>query len=63
MVPIPQSSKGFTGHVADRFGRVLRTVPGVCGALFVSYGLFLAWVPLGFIAVGGFLLLLDRRVL
>jgi energy-converting hydrogenase Eha subunit G len=52
----------FAGYLAERSGRILRTVPGVLGALLVSYGLFLAWLPLGVIAAGGFLLLVDRRV-
>lgn len=51
-----------TGSVADRTGRLLRSIPGVAGALLVSYGLYLAWLPLGFIAAGVFLLLIDRRV-
>lgn len=51
-----------TGYAAERFGSVLRTLPGVLGALLISYGLYLAWLPLGFIAAGGFLLLIDRRV-
>jgi hypothetical protein len=51
-----------SGYVAERSGRLLRTTPGVLGALLVSYGLYRAWLPLGFIASGGFLLLVDRRV-
>lgn len=50
------------GYLAARMGHILRTLPGMAGALLVSYGLYLAWLPLGFIAAGGFLLLLDRRV-
>jgi hypothetical protein len=51
-----------TGYVAEKAGRLVRTVPGAAGALLVSYGLYRAWLPLGFIAAGGFLLLIDRRV-
>lgn len=51
-----------TGWVAEKFGSAMRTLPGVAGALLVSYGLYLAWLPLGFIAAGAFLLLIDRRV-
>lgn len=43
-------------------GRTMRTVPGVGGALLVCYGLYDAYRPLGFLAAGAFLLLLDRRV-
>jgi hypothetical protein len=52
----------ITGYVAERSGLMLRTLPGAAGALLVSYGLYRAWLPLGFIAAGGFLLLIDRRV-
>lgn len=41
---------------------VLRFVPGVLGALCVTAGLALIWLPLGLIAVGAFLLLVDWRV-
>ncbi|WIM97692.1 hypothetical protein ACTOB_001240 [Actinoplanes oblitus] len=52
----------IAGAVAEHFGRALRTLPGLAGALLVSFGLYLAWVPLGVIALGAFLLLIDRRV-
>lgn len=39
-----------------------RFVPGVLGAVLVAGGLALIWPPLGLIAAGGFLLLLDWRV-
>jgi hypothetical protein len=51
-----------SGHLAGFSGRFLRSVPGGVGAVLVSYGLYLAWLPLGFIAAGCFLLLIDRRV-
>lgn len=51
-----------TGYAAERSALLLRSAPGVTGALLVSFGGYLAWHPLGFIAAGGFLLLLDRRV-
>lgn len=41
---------------------MLRYVPAVLGALLVVTGLaFIAW-PLAIIALGGFLLLVDRRI-
>jgi hypothetical protein len=51
-----------SGYAAERSGRLMRTAPGGVGALLVSYGLYRAWLPLGFIAAGAFLLLIDRRV-
>lgn len=49
------------GRALNRAATVGRTVPGVAGASLVSYGLYDAWHPLGFIAAGAFLLILDRR--
>lgn len=50
-------------RAADVAGRTLRaagrTSPGVTGALLVAVGLGLAWLPLGLIAAGGFLLVLH----
>jgi len=40
----------------------VRGGPGIAGALLVAFGLWLAWAPLGFVAAGVFLLLVDRRV-
>lgn len=39
-----------------------RFVPGVLGAVFISAGLALIWPPLGLVALGGFLLILDWRL-
>lgn len=50
------------GAAAAGAGAGLRVLPGVGGPLLVSYGLWLAWAPLGFIALGGFLLWADRRM-
>lgn len=54
------------GQAADLAGVVVRQVgrglPGMAGPLLICYGLALAWRPLGFIAGGIFLLLLDRRI-
>ena len=57
------------GALAAAAGHVLRGVslaaprlPGPAGAVLVSVGLGLAWLPLGVVAAGAFLLLLDRRV-
>lgn len=46
------------GHLA---GALIRWGPGVAGAALVCYGLGAAWEPLGWVAAGGFLLLLDRQ--
>jgi hypothetical protein len=53
------AAAGVLGRLVGVAGRGL---PGLAGAGLVCYGLWLAWAPLGFIAAGGFLLLLDRRV-
>ncbi|MFF0598067.1 hypothetical protein [Streptomyces antibioticus] len=50
------------GTAAAGAGLGVRTLPGVAGPLLISYGLWLAWPPLGFIAGGGFLLWADRRM-
>lgn len=42
--------------------RVGRGVPGVLGPLLVAVGLGLAWLPLGVIAAGGILWLVDWRI-
>lgn len=56
----------LTVKVAEAAGVGLRqlgrTFPGVAGPLLVCYGLYDLFHPLGFIAAGGFLLVLDRRV-
>lgn len=43
-------------------GLTIRNAPEAVGALLISYGLGLAWHPLGFIAAGGFLLLVRRKL-
>jgi len=50
------------GAAAAGAGTGLRLLPGVAGPLLASYGLWLAWAPLGFMALGGFLLWADRRM-
>lgn len=50
------------GTAAAGAGYSLRLLPGVAGPVLVAYGLWLAWAPLGFIALGGFLLWADRRM-
>jgi len=47
---------------ASAAGHVVRAAPGTVGALLMSYGLWSAWPPLGFLAAGVFLLLMDRRM-
>ena len=48
------------GH-AVRLGRLGAVfVPGLAGAVLVSWGAWLAWHPAGLIAAGGFCLACDR---
>ncbi|MFJ1664813.1 hypothetical protein ACIOK4_00200 [Streptomyces bottropensis] len=54
--------KHAAGAAAETVARCLRVGPGLTGPFLVSYGLWLAWAPLGFIAAGAFLLLADRRI-
>lgn len=42
--------------------RWFRYVPGILGGVLVAVGLALIWPPLGLIAVGLLLLLVDRRI-
>lgn len=51
-----------TVRAAELAGHTVRSVPAAGGVLLTCYGLWLAWEPLGFIAGGGFLLLIDRKV-
>ncbi len=50
------------GAAAHGAGATARVVPGIAGPVLVSYGMWLAWAPLGFAAAGAFLLALDRRM-
>jgi hypothetical protein len=59
---LPRMWAATVGAAADWSGQIMRTVPGAGGALLVSYGLWEAWHPLGFVTAGAFLLVLDRRV-
>lgn len=54
--------RAAAGRVAEAAGFCLRATPGVLGPLLAAYGLWLAWAPLGFVAIGVFLLLADRRM-
>lgn len=54
--------RAAAGRAAGAAGLCLRAAPGVLGAFLVAYGLWLVWVPLGFVALGAFLLLADRRM-
>lgn len=57
------AAAGWAAVAAGRLvGGLARGLPGVAGPLLVAYGLWLAWVPLGFIAGGVLLLAVDRRV-
>lgn len=60
---------GLAGALGTLLGMLLtgsrevaRIIPGVLGALLVSYGLFEAWRPLGLVAAGLFLIAADRYV-
>jgi hypothetical protein len=52
----------FVVVAAGTAGATLRGVPGAGGALAISYGLAQIYPPLGWIAAGVALVLLDRRV-
>ena len=54
--------RAVAGRAAEVAGFCLRAGPGVFGPLLVAYGLWLAWAPLGFVSLGAFLLLADRRM-
>lgn len=41
---------------------LVRYLPGALGAAFIVAGAALIWWPLGLIALGAFLLLVDRRL-
>ncbi|TLQ45764.1 hypothetical protein [Streptomyces marianii] len=61
-----KAARTWAGKATERLavlaGMTARVLPGVGGAALVSYGLWLAWQPLGFVTAGAFLLLLDRRM-
>jgi hypothetical protein len=48
--------------VAGGAGRAVRTVPGIAGAVLIVVGFGLAWLPLGFIVAGAFLVAVDARI-
>lgn len=48
--------------LAETAGRVVRTLPGLAGAGLLVLGFGLAWLPLGFMVGGVFLLLIDRKM-
>ena len=52
----------LTLRVAAWAGGLVRSLPGVLGAGAVCVGLGLIYVPLGILAAGAFLLIIDRRV-
>lgn len=53
------AAAGYVARCATKYGA---SAPGVGGAGCVVYGLGSAWAPLGWLAAGGFLLMLDRRL-
>lgn len=50
------------GKLAEMAGAIGRTVPGVLGPLLICTGLYFAWMPLGLVAAGAFLMLVDRQI-
>lgn len=54
--------QGVAVRAADRAGTVVRTLPGVAGALMLAAGLGQAWAPLFLITLGVFALALDRKM-
>lgn len=60
--PLRDRLRTAAGAAAETAGICLRHLPGIGGPLLVSYGLGTAWSPLGWIALGAFLLLADRRI-
>ena len=62
-LPARRINVGKFAEAAGRFtGSLMRTIPGAAGALSVAVGLGMIYRPLFLLAVGGFLLILDRRV-
>ncbi|WP_433382782.1 hypothetical protein [Streptosporangium sp. CA-115845] len=51
----------LAGDAVRRLGEACRWLPGLAGAACVCVGLALIYRPLGLLAAGAFLLLLDRR--
>jgi len=56
---LSRGAAALAGRVLHQVGR---NFPGICGPLLISYGLGMIYRPLLFIAIGGFLLLADRRI-
>ncbi|MFI1030742.1 hypothetical protein [Streptomyces sp. NPDC020951] len=54
--------RAAVGQAAAAAGYAVRVGPGVAAPLLVSYGLWRAWDPLGYVALGAFLMLADRRM-
>lgn len=50
------------GFLLDKAPKAARFVPAVAGPLLIAYGFGLAWRPLGFMAMGAFLLWADRNI-
>lgn len=61
-----RSQTSSSARLAILLGGMLRTLgvtlPGILGPLLVCAGLFLAWPPLGVIALGSVLWLIDWRI-
>ena len=54
--------QAVTATAAAGAGTGVRLMPGVLGPVLVAYGLWLAWAPLGFVALGACLIVADRRI-
>jgi hypothetical protein len=52
----------FAGWSGSAVRAVGRGIPGTVGPLVVSFGLWMAWPPLGVVFAGAVLWVLDRRV-
>lgn len=48
--------------LASVAGTVARLAPGVLGPLLIVAGVALVYLPAAFVALGGFLLAVDRRL-
>ncbi|MFE2352216.1 hypothetical protein [Kitasatospora cineracea] len=57
----PRRSRA-AGALAAAAGTAVRYLPGTAGAVCASASAWMVWAPLGWLAAGTFLLLLDRRM-
>jgi len=55
------SLASVAGHLVRLVRRLSGSLVGALGVALVSFGLWLAWAPLGFVGLGAFLILIDWR--